>query len=74
MQKLTFCMFWLRLYTTLHLHHQTYALHESCFKYFDGFSLPQSYNPNSAPNLKNFTIVNKIVVKEIVKVSVIKLY
>ena len=46
-----------------------YALHESCSKYFEGFSLPEKYNPNAPPDVQELTIKNKIIVREILKVN-----
>ena len=48
----------------------TYALQESCSKYFEGFDLPENYNPNTPPDEKPFTITSKIIVREIVKVII----
>ena len=58
------------------------ALHKSCADYFEGFWLPDSYNPNIPPNptnstnstnggqVENFTIHDHIFVKEITKVAI----
>jgi hypothetical protein len=57
--------------------HLIEALHKDCADHFEGFSLPDSYNPNIPPNssrnddqVENFTIKDYIFVKEITKVAI----
>ena len=52
-------------------HESVFALHESCSGYFDGFSLSEDYNPNAPPDAANLDIKNKIIVREISKVSIV---
>ena len=46
------------------------ALHKDCADYFEGFLLPDTYNPNVPPNVENFTINSHIFVREITKVAI----
>lgn len=46
------------------------ALHKDCAEYFEGFLLPDSYNPNVPPKVENFTINNHIFVREITMVGI----
>ena len=50
----------------------TQALHESCSKHFEGFNLPENYNPNAPPDVQPFVITSKTIVREIVKVIINK--
>ena len=52
-------------------HKLVFALHESCSGYFDGFSLPEDYNPNAPPDTANLDIKNEIIVREISNVSIV---
>ena len=46
-----------------------HALPESCNAYFEGFSLPDTYNPHFPPQTEDLIIRDVIFVKEITKVS-----